>query len=411
MNRVTLAPTTLPSTPPLEFVSAAAAAGYEGLGLRLHKSPAYPDWVDWLGDAALKRQVKSALVDAGQEMVESLSYYLLPDLDLDEMKPSLEYAAELGATYALVIGRDDDWSRQRDHFAAFCEVVGSYGLTAAIEAPVGTLSPIAAAFRVIEETRRQNAVVCIDPTAFMRAGDTPEMLRGRDPRLLPYTQINDGKRDDRARLRPGDGDADVDKLLNSLPTNLPLSLEWPAEFELHGRGLGQVRARRYAAVSGGISRVSATSRGTGNLTGVDSYDWSADQVANPRLHGSHLATRCVRSGACATPSSSPLSRCFSVSLRLARPLMLRSHHQTRWISRKAEECQPRHQASHRMYWHLAGRRRVDHRHRGPDVGRLRAAGAAERHATHSVANAAPAAIPESGATVERQLFTLAAEYL
>jgi len=227
-HRITLAPTTLPATPPLEFIDAAAAAGYQGLGFRLHKSPAYPDWVDWLGDAALKRQVKAALADSGQEMVESLSYYLLPELDLDEMKPSLEYAAELGATYALVIGRDEDWQRQRDHFGAFCDVAAGYGLIAAIEAPVGTLSPLAAAFRVIEETGRQNAVVCIDPTALMRAGDTAAALDGRDPRLLPYTQINDGKREDRARIRPGDGDAEVGKLLDALPAGVPLSLEWPA---------------------------------------------------------------------------------------------------------------------------------------------------------------------------------------
>src|SRR5215208_1060121 len=163
MNRITLAPTTLPATPPLEFIQAATAAGFEGLGLRLHKSPAYPNWVDWLGDAALKREVKKALADSGQEMIESLSYYLLPDLDLDEMKPSLEYAADLGATYALVIGRDEDWARQRENFARFCDAAAMFGLIAAIEAPVGTLIPISAAFRVIDECGRKNAVVCIDP--------------------------------------------------------------------------------------------------------------------------------------------------------------------------------------------------------------------------------------------------------
>jgi sugar phosphate isomerase/epimerase len=228
LNRITLAPTTLPATPPLEFIDAAVAAGFEGLGFRLHKSPAYPNWVDWLGDAALRREVKQALAASGQQCVESLSYYLLPDFDLDEMKPSLEYAAELGATYALVIGRDPDWSHQRDCFAAFCDVAASYGLTAAIEAPVGTLSPIAAAVRVIHETGRGNAVVCIDPTAFMRAGDTPESLAGVDPKLLPYTQLNDGKREGGGRVRPGDGDALVDALLDALPASIPLSLEWPA---------------------------------------------------------------------------------------------------------------------------------------------------------------------------------------
>jgi sugar phosphate isomerase/epimerase len=228
MNKITLAPTTLPDTPPLEFVKAAASAGYDGLGFRLHKSPAYPNWVDWLGDAALKRDVKRALDDSGQEMVESLSYYLLPEMDWQEYRPSLEYAAELGATYALVIGRDPDWSHQRDAFGQFCDVAAEYGLIAAIEAPVGTLSPIAKAFQVIEETGRKNGIVCIDPGALMRAGDTAAMLDGRDPALLPYTQINDIKREGGGRLRPGDGDANVNALLDALPADIPLSLEWPA---------------------------------------------------------------------------------------------------------------------------------------------------------------------------------------
>jgi sugar phosphate isomerase/epimerase len=228
VNRITLAPTTLPSTPPLEFIQAAVGAGFEGLGFRLHKSPAYPNWVDWTTDAALRREVKQRLADSGQEMVESLSYYLLPEMDWNEYAPSLEYAAELGATYALVIGRDQEWSRQREHFGQICDLAARYGLIAAIEAPVGTLSPIGQAFQVIEETGRKNAVVCIDPTAFLRACDTPEVLRGRDPALLPYTQINDGKREGGGRLRPGDGDAGVDALLDALPAKVPVSLEWPA---------------------------------------------------------------------------------------------------------------------------------------------------------------------------------------
>jgi sugar phosphate isomerase/epimerase len=231
VNRITLAPTSLPDTPPLEFVQAAVAAGYNGLGFRLHRSPAYPNWVDWLGDAALKREVKKAVADSGQEMIESLSYYLLPDLDLDEMRPALEYTAELGGTYALVIGRDPEWERQRDNFGRFCDVAGEYGLIASIEAPVGTLSPVANAFRVIEESGRTNAVVCVDPTALLRAGDTPADLVGREARLLPYAQLNDGKREGGGRLRPGDGDANLMAFLDALPTDLPLSLEWPAPKE------------------------------------------------------------------------------------------------------------------------------------------------------------------------------------
>jgi sugar phosphate isomerase/epimerase len=63
----------------------------------------------------------------------------------------------------------------------------------------------------------------------MRAGDTAAELSGRNQALLPYTQINDIKREGNAgRVRPGDGDADVEALLNALPADIPLSLEWPA---------------------------------------------------------------------------------------------------------------------------------------------------------------------------------------
>jgi hypothetical protein len=43
-NEIALAPTSLPNTPPLEFIDAAATAGFDSIGLRLHKSPAYPNW-------------------------------------------------------------------------------------------------------------------------------------------------------------------------------------------------------------------------------------------------------------------------------------------------------------------------------------------------------------------------------
>jgi hypothetical protein len=84
---------------------------------------------------------------------------------------------------------------------------------------------------VIEETQVTNGVVCIDPTAFLRAGDTPEMLHGKDPRLLPYTQLNDGLVERSPRMRPGDGEARLDAFLDALPKDVPLSLEWPAPKE------------------------------------------------------------------------------------------------------------------------------------------------------------------------------------
>ena len=39
MNQIALAPTSLPDTPPVEYVKAAGAAGYEAIGLRVFRSP------------------------------------------------------------------------------------------------------------------------------------------------------------------------------------------------------------------------------------------------------------------------------------------------------------------------------------------------------------------------------------
>ena len=175
-------------------------------------------------------------------MIESLSYYLLPDLDLDEMKPSLEYAAELGATYALVIGRDDDWSRQRDNFGRFCDVAAGYGLIVAIEAPVGTLSPISAAFRVIDEAGRTERGGVHRPDRLPARGrHAGHAGRAIDPRCcrIPRSTTASAKRG--ARMRPGDGEAQVDALLDALPAErCPLSLEWPApkDAELRRRRVG-----------------------------------------------------------------------------------------------------------------------------------------------------------------------------
>jgi sugar phosphate isomerase/epimerase len=236
MNPITLCATCLPDTPPLEFIAAAAGAGYDGIGLRLHKSPTFPNWVDWLHDEPLKREVKRAIVSSGQPMTEMLSYRITPDLDLDEMAPSLEFGALLGATYALTIGNDEDWNRQVDNFGRFCEYIAQFDLIASIEAPAGQITPMANVFRIIEESGAVNAAIAVDPTLLIRAGDTPEILKGKNRNLLPYTQLNDGMppytqevdgQIGTDRMRPGLGTSMLPELLDALVVDVPLSLEWP----------------------------------------------------------------------------------------------------------------------------------------------------------------------------------------
>jgi sugar phosphate isomerase/epimerase len=230
MNTIALAPTSLPNTPPLEYVDAAARAGYDGIGIRLFRSPGVQyAFHPVVGDAALMRAVKSAITGAGLEVVDILSFYLQPAMDLGGMLAPLEFGAEIGARYALVIGDDPDWARMCDTFGRFCDAAARLGLTAALEAPVTSrvINTLPLALKLIEESGRTNAVICLDPLQYYRAGHSADLLKGQDPRLFPYTQITDGLATG-PRGALGEGEVPLRAMLDALPAGLPLSLEWPA---------------------------------------------------------------------------------------------------------------------------------------------------------------------------------------
>jgi sugar phosphate isomerase/epimerase len=216
----------------MEYISAAVSAGYDGIGLRLFRSPGINyAFHPVAGDLALEREVKRALADSNLKVYDILSFYMQPETDLDRMAPALSFGAEIGAQYALVICDDPDWNRQVDTFGNFCQLAWGYGLTASIEAPVTQrhLNRFSQAVSLVKEAGHPNAVICIDPYHFNNVGDTPDMIRALDPKLLPYTQIDDGTGGAPAgRCAPGEGIVPLDDILDALPANLPLSLEWSA---------------------------------------------------------------------------------------------------------------------------------------------------------------------------------------
>jgi len=230
MHKIALAPTTLPNSPPLEYIDAAVRAGYDGIGIRLFRSPgiAYA-FHPVAGNSTLMRDVKSAIARAALEVFDVLSFYLQPAMDLDSMLSPLAFGAEIGAQYALVIGDDPDWTRMCDNFGRFCDAAAQVGLTAALEAPVNsrTVNTLSLALQLIADTGRANAVICLDPLQYFRAGHSVDLLQGQDPRLFPYTQITDGLATG-GRSALGEGAVPLHDMLDVLPTDLPFSLEWAA---------------------------------------------------------------------------------------------------------------------------------------------------------------------------------------
>jgi sugar phosphate isomerase/epimerase len=228
MNPIVLAPTTLMQAPPLRYIAAAAEAGYDGIGLRLYPSPGMP-FFPIVGDVDMMREVRSALAEADLQVFDVFTCYLQPDMDFDAMKRAYEFGAELGAKYALVIGDDEDWGRMVDHFGRLCDNAAEFGLVCALEAPVNrrTLNTLELNVKLIEESGR-SAALSIDPVQYVRAGHTFDQLRGFAPELIPYSQIGDtpSLTPGEPYCMPGDGVVPLAELLDLLPLDAPLSLEY-----------------------------------------------------------------------------------------------------------------------------------------------------------------------------------------
>jgi len=235
LNKIALSPNSLVGVPALEYIDALVKAGYDGIGLRMYASPgvAYESVTQPLaGNPPLMREVRRALDGSGLILYDILSYYIRPGFDLERMLPSLEFGAELGFPYALGIADDPEWDRQRDNFAALCDAAARLGMTIALEAPVGqnAVNTLPLALQLIADSGRQNAVICLDPFHFWRVGHDASLLQSQDARLFPYTQLDDGVDTDgpppRGRRAPGEGMVPLPQILDALPPDLPLSVEW-----------------------------------------------------------------------------------------------------------------------------------------------------------------------------------------
>ncbi len=200
MNLIALAPTTLPNTPPIEYLAAASAAGYEAVGVRVNRSPGLP-FHPVIGDAALMRDIKRTVAAAGLTVLDLYSFDLQAGTRVEEFNAALAFGAELGANYAMVMGDDPDWNRMRDNLGRFCDMAMPFGLTAVLEfAITRPLATLQQTTQLIAQSGRPNAAVCLDPLNMLRGTGGPELLVGLDPRLFPYAQITDGL------LGPGEPD-------------------------------------------------------------------------------------------------------------------------------------------------------------------------------------------------------------
>ena len=251
LRQIIIAPTTLQDTAPLDYIEATVAAGYDGIGLRVHRSPGLP-FHPVVGNAALIAEMRARL--AGLPVFDLYSFYLQGDTDVASFAPAMELGASFGAKYATVMGADEDWSRQRDNFIKTCDLARQFGLTCSLEfAVIRPLATLRQTVQLIEESQR-HAVICIDPLHLARSGGSPADVKALDAKYFPYAQISDGVLDPGepnpalfgklglgTRAMPGEGKLPLRAVIAALPKDIPLSVELP-----HSLGPKGTSARDWA---------------------------------------------------------------------------------------------------------------------------------------------------------------------
>jgi sugar phosphate isomerase/epimerase len=258
--------TVLEATPP-ELVSAAAAAGFPHVGIRLTATPSVgiPPY-DCLRDGPCLRETLARLEDTGVTVLDTEFLRFEPDQPVGVPEGFLEVSARLGAKHVLVMSAEPEEARTRDRFAELCDQAAKYELRVGLEFAVYTgVRTLADAARLVTQSGRANTSVVVDFLHFSRSGGQPAHLGTVDPALFHYAQVCDAGPDTPAptdtpslirearggRFFPGEGALPLKDLVAALPPSIPLAIEAPSAALAHLPAVERARRahealRRYA---------------------------------------------------------------------------------------------------------------------------------------------------------------------
>ncbi len=224
-------------TPP-DMVSAAAAAGFDRVSLRLAPASAEESQHPMIGDTPMMRETLARLRTLGVAVHDVELVRLRGDSDIGAWEPLMEAAARLGASQVLVAGDDSDEHALAGRLAALAELGARYRLRMGLEfMPWRGIRDLAAARRVVQAA--DSGGVIVDAIHLDRSGGTAADLATLSPAHWAFFQICDApaRRPDtddellfqarRARLAPGQGGLDLVGMLRALPEGLTISIEAP----------------------------------------------------------------------------------------------------------------------------------------------------------------------------------------
>jgi sugar phosphate isomerase/epimerase len=239
MRHLTLGWLTLINAAPVDVISAASAAQFKSVSIRITGRKPGDGFPQSVGNAPMMRELKKRLADGGLRLSNTSTYHMSPDITLDMLRPVIDASAELGADIMVATCTDPDHKRWAGFASRYCEEVGKAGLKVALEfVPFSEAKTIEQGYALVQAVNAPNFGLLVDPLHLARSGGSPADIKKVDPKSIVFAQLCDARRDHpglaelpnearTGRLYPGDGALPLYDFLDALPAGLEIECEMP----------------------------------------------------------------------------------------------------------------------------------------------------------------------------------------
>lgn len=222
-----------------QAIGIAAALGFAYVGLRVQPNGPGAPFQTLIGDAVVLRETLALMRDTGVGVYDLEIIRIGEKFHVADHAALMDIGQALGAKAVLIAADDTNESRLANNYAALCDAMRPYGLSADLEfMPWTAVKDAKSALRVIELAGSpSNAGILVDALHFGRSTTTLEDIAAIPRELLHYAQMCDAQAGlnftteelihtaRQERLLPGEGDIDVTGLFTNLPQVVPVSVE------------------------------------------------------------------------------------------------------------------------------------------------------------------------------------------
>jgi sugar phosphate isomerase/epimerase len=241
MSLVSLAALTILDAGPAGQIRAAAAAGFQAVGLRLNPLLATDPQV---AGTPLADEIRSLMRETGLTLLETGVFPIKPDLNVESLRPVLTLVTELGGRFIVCPVEDADEARRLTTLRALCDFCAPLNLKVLVEFnPYSACRSLAEARALVLATQRDNAGLVIDLLHLSRSGGSADDVKKVEPHLLQLVHycdaapmpegertIDELRAESRtARRLPGEGVSPLKNLLAAFPKDTPISVEAPSK--------------------------------------------------------------------------------------------------------------------------------------------------------------------------------------